>query len=253
MARQVSGRHAPSPQPHATPVLATPPPATSAAGSEAPITGPPATPPVATPPSATSPVATGSVATGPVATQPLKAPSAPVSRGDRGRGSIQLRTSVARWLRAEQDEPVRLVTPTEAQPSPVPSHRPRGLATGRLGPAIGSLGVLAGDADLERGAASTDAHPPRSEKSRKPAPVARTRAATPIPHVLPSVPPVQTRPPLGGAAAASGGAVGSVAPSVVAQFDALALVLATILLVRLCLDRPAWRSALLVSRLEHPG
>ena len=253
MARQVSGRHAPSPQPHATPVLATPPPATSAAGSEAPITGPPATPPVATPPSATSPVATGSVATGSVATQPLKAPSAPVSRGDRGRGSIQLRTSVARWLRAEQGEPVRLVTPTEAQPSLVPSHRPRGLATGRLGPAIGSLGVLAGDADLRRGAASTDAHPPRSEKSPKPAPVVRTRAATPIPHVLPSVPPVQTRPPLGGGAAASGGAVGSVAPSVVAQFDALALVLATILLVRLCLDRPAWRSALLVSRLEHPG
>ena len=170
-----------------------------------------------------------------------------------GAGSIQLRTSVARWLRAGQDEPVRLVTLTDAQPLPAPSHQSRRLGTGRLGPAIGSLDVLAGDADLERGAESTAAHPPRSDKSPKSAPVVRTRAATSIPHVLPSVPPVQTRPPLGGAAAASGGAVGSVAPSVVAQFDALALVLATILLVRLSLDRPAWRSALLVSRLEHPG
>jgi hypothetical protein len=253
VATQVFGRQAPSPQPEATPVLASPPPATSAAGTEAPITRPPATPPVATPPSATSPVATQSVATEPVATQPLNASSPPASRGDRGRRLIQLRTSVARWLGAEQDEPVRLITPTNAQRSPAPSHRSPRLATRRLGPAIGSHDVLAGGADLERGPASAAAHPPRSEESPKPAPIARTRAATPIPRVLPSVPPVQTRPPLGGAAAASGGAVGSVAPSVVAELAALALVLATILLVRHSLDRPAWRSALLVSRLEHPG
>jgi hypothetical protein len=160
-----------------------------------------------------------------------------------------------RRLRAKEDKAARLVIPTDARPSPAPSHPSPGLATGQLGSAIGSPDVLAGDADLERGSASAAAASPRPEESAKPAPVARTRPGTPppIPQVLASVPPVQTRLPVGGAAAASGGAVGSAAPSVVAEFDALALVLAAILLVRFSLDRAVSRPALLVSRLEHPG
>jgi hypothetical protein len=59
--------------------------------------------------------------------------------------------------------------------------------------------------------------------------------------------------PDGGASAASGGGVGSVAASVVADLKALALALATMLLVRFSLDRATWRSTLLASRLEHPG
>ncbi|MFZ0976687.1 MAG: hypothetical protein WAN22_30985, partial [Solirubrobacteraceae bacterium] len=89
----------------------------------------------------------------------------------------------------------------------------------------------------------------------KPPSVARPRAATPppIPQSLSPALPVQTRLPVGGAAAASAGGVGTVAPSVVAEFEALALALATILLVRFSLDRATWRSTLLASRLEHPG
>ena len=119
---------------------------------------------------------------------------------------------------------------------------------------MGSPLVLAVDADLERGPASAAAAPRRPQALPKPPPVARMRAATPpIPQLLRSAPPVQTRLPLGGAAAASGGGVGSVAPSVVAEFEALAIALATVLLARFSLDRAAWRSALLASRLEHPG
>jgi len=265
VATQVSGRQAPSPQPQATPLTATPalattPLATRAAATEAPITRPPATPPVATPPSATSPVATSpvatdSVATESVATQPLNAQSAPPSPGNPGRKLIQPQTSMTRWLRVKKDGAARLVTPTHAQPSTAPSHPLSGLAAGKLGSAVGSPGVLAGDAHSQRGSANAAAAPQRPEESAKRARVARAHAVTspPIPQVLPSVPPLQTRVPVGGAAAASGGAVGSVATSVVAEFDALALMLAAILLVRFSLDRAAWRSALLVSRLEHPG
>jgi hypothetical protein len=260
VATQVSGRQAPSPQPQATPLTATPalattPLATRAAATEAPITRPPATPPVATPPSATSPVATDSVATESVATQPLNAQSAPPSPGNPGRKLIQPQTSMTRWLRVKKDGAARLVTPTHAQPSTAPSHPLSGLAAGKLGSAVGSPGVLAGDAHSQRGSANAAAAPQRPEESAKRARVARAHAVTspPIPQVLPSVPPLQTRVPVGGAAAASGGAVGSVATSVVAEFDALALMLAAILLVRFSLDRAAWRSALLVSRLEHPG
>jgi hypothetical protein len=265
VATQVSRRRAPSPQPQATPLTATPALATTplaprAAATEVPITRPPATPPVAPPPSATSPVATDSVATDPVATDPvapppLSAQSAPPSPGKPGRKLIQPQTSMTRWLRVKKDEAARLVTPTHAQPSTAPSHPLSGLAAGKLGSAFGSPGVLAGDANSQRGSANAAAAPRRPEESPKRARVARAHAATssPIPQVLPSVPPLQTRLPLGGAAAASGGAVGSVAPSVVAEVDALALMVAAILLVRFSLDRAAWRSALLVSRLEHPG
>jgi hypothetical protein len=260
VATQVSGRHAPSPQPQATPLTATPalattPLATRAVATEAPITRPPATPPVATPPSATSPVATDSVATESVAAQPLNAQSAPPSPGNPGRKLIQPQTSMTRWLRVKKDEAARLVTPTHAQPSTAPSHPLSGLGAGKLGSAVGSPGVLAGDANSQRGSANAAAAQRRPEELPRRARVPRAHAATspPIPQVLQSVPPLQTRLPLGGAGAASGGAVGSVAPSVVAEFDALALMLAAILLVRFSLDRAAWRSALLVSRLEHPG
>jgi hypothetical protein len=77
--------------------------------------------------------------------------------------------------------------------------------------------------------------------------------APPIPQALSPAPPVQTRLPVGGAAAATGGGIGSVAPSVVAEFEALALALATMLLARFSLDHAAWRSILLASRLERPG
>ncbi len=259
VATRVHGRQGPfaqrkAPPSTATPTLTTPPTVTTAAPTEVPITRP-ATQPVATPPTATSPVATGSVATEPVATQPFSAPSAPVSRVNRGPRLIQLHASAARWLRPDKNELVPLVTPTDAQPSPGPINPSRGRAAGHLGSAVGSTGVLAGDADLDRGSATAAADSPRSEVPLRPVLVARTHAATapPNPQVLPSVPPVETRPPIGGAAAATGGAVGAVAPSVVAELAALAVVLATILLGRFSLDRVAWRSALLVSRLEHPG
>jgi hypothetical protein len=119
---------------------------------------------------------------------------------------------------------------------------------------MGSPLVLAVDADLERGPASAAATPRRPQELPKPPSVARPRAATPpIPQVLRLAPPVQTRPPVGGAAGASGGGVGSIAPSVVADFEPLAIALATILLARFSLDRAARRSALLASRLERPG
>ena len=120
---------------------------------------------------------------------------------------------------------------------------------------MGSPLVLAGDADLESGPASAAAAPRRFEGSLKLPPVARMRAAMapPIPQALSPAPTVQTRLPVGGAAAASGGGVGSVASSVVAEFEALALALATILLARFSLDHAMWPSALLASRLEHPG
>jgi hypothetical protein len=161
---------------------------------------------------------------------------------------------VTLWLRAEKNQDTRLVTPPEAPPSPPRNDALLGLATGPLGPATGSPHVLAGDADLEPGLASAGAAPRLPHDSPKPPPVVRTRAATPpIPQALPSASPVQTRLPLGGATAASGGGVGSGAPSVVAEFEALALALAMILLGRLSLDRAAWRSALLALRLEQPG
>ena len=120
---------------------------------------------------------------------------------------------------------------------------------------MGSPRVLAASADLESGPARVAAAPPRHVQSPKPASVARPRADTPppIPQALSSVPPVQTRLPVGSAAAAGGGGVGSVAPSVLAAFEALALALATILLVRFSLDLATWRSTLLGSRLERPG
>ena len=120
---------------------------------------------------------------------------------------------------------------------------------------MGSPRVLAGDADLERGSASVTAAPRHPEGSPKPPSVARPRAAMapPIPQALSPAPTVQTRLPVGGAAAASGGGVGSVAPSVVADLEALALALATILLARFSLAHATWRSTLLASRLERPG
>jgi hypothetical protein len=259
VATRVHGRQGPfaqrkAPPSTASPTLATPPPTTTAAATEVPIARP-ATQPVATPPTATSPVATGSVATGPVATQPLGAPSAPVSPANRGPRLIQLHASAARWLRPDKNELVPLVTPTHSQPSPRPINQSRGQAAEHLGSAVESTGVLAGDAGLDRGSATAAADSPRSEVPLRPALLARTHAATPPPNpqLLPSVRPVETRPPIGGAAAATGGAVGAVAPSVVSEFAALAVVLATILLGRFSLDRVAWRSALLVSRLERPG
>jgi hypothetical protein len=259
VATQLSARQAPASQPQATPPSATRgatqpsvtrPPATQPVAAAPPTSGPPATQPVATPPSATSPVATE-----PVATQSLKAQSAPLSPGNRTRRLHQLQTLVTQWLRAEKDQATRPVTPPDSPLSPAPSHPSWGLAKGPLGPAIGWSRVLAGDADLESGSASVAAAPRRPEEAPKPPSVARPRAATPppIPQALSPALPVQTRLPVGGAASASSGGVGSVAPSVVAEFEALALALATILLVRFSLDRATWRSTLLASRLEHPG
>ncbi len=119
---------------------------------------------------------------------------------------------------------------------------------------MGSPRALAGGTEFERGSVSVAAAPRRPERAQKPPSVAPLRAAAPAPiPQAPSVPPVQTRLPVGGAAAAGGGGVGSVASSVVAAFQALAVALATILLVRFGLDRAMWRSTLLASRLEHPG
>ncbi len=207
------------------------------------------------PPTATNPVATESVATEPVATQSLKARSAPLSPGNRARTLHQFQTLVTQRLGVEADQVARPVTAPDSPPSSPPSPPSPGLAKGHLGPAPGSPQILAGDTDLERGSASVAAAPRRPEQSPKPPSVARSRAAVapPTPQALSPAPPVQTRLPVGGAAAATGGGIGSVAPSVVADFEPLALALATILLARFSLDRAMWRSTLLASRLEHPG
>ena len=57
----------------------------------------------------------------------------------------------------------------------------------------------------------------------------------------------------GGAAAAGGGGVGPVTPPDVAEFAALVLALATVLLLRLSPERATWGSTLLASALEQPG
>ena len=212
------------------------------------------TQPVAAPPTATSRVATGLVATKRVATPSLRARSASLSPGRRTGRLHYLQTFVTQWLRAEKDQASRVVTPPDLPLSPAPGHPSWGVATGPLGPAIGSP-RLAGDTELETGLASVAAAPRRPERAQKPPSVAPPRAATPppIPQALSPAPPVHTRLPVGGAAASTGGGVGSVAPSVVAELQAIALALATILLVRFSLDRAMWRSTLLASRLEHPG
>jgi hypothetical protein len=267
---QRSARQAPASQPQPTPpavaalpsatraarqLSATRPPVTQPVAPAQPTSVPPATQPVATPPSVTSPVATEPVATEPVATQLLKAQSAPLSAGNRTRKLHQLQTWVTQWLRAENDHAARPVTTPDSPLSRAPNHPSWGLAKGPLEPATGSPRVLAGDAVLESRLASVAGAPRHPEQSPKPPSAARPRAATPppIPLALSPAPPVQTRLPVGGAAAASAGGIGSVAPSVVAGFEALALAVATILLVRFSLDSATWRSTLLASRLEHPG
>ena len=249
-ATQLAARPAPASRP-----AATKPPATQPVAPAPPTNVPNSTQPVATPPTATNPVATEPVATEPVATQSLKARSAPLSPGNRARTLHQLQTLVTQRLRTEEDQIARPVTAPDSPPSSPPSQPSPGLAKGQLGPATGSPQILAGDTDLESGSTSVAAAPRRPEQSPKPPSVARSRAAAPppTPQALSPAPPVQTRLPVGGAAAATGGGIGSVAPSVVAEFEALALALATILLARFSLDRAMWRSTLLASRLEHPG
>jgi len=161
---------------------------------------------------------------------------------------------VGQWLRAEKDPATVPVAPRGPTLSPASSDASSRQARGPLGAAIGSPPVLAGDADADRGSASMAAVTRHPKQSPKPS-VAPPGAATPppIPEAISPSPTVQTRVPDGGASAASGGGVGSVAASVVADLEALALALATMLLVRFSLDRATWRSTLLASRLEHPG
>ena len=247
---QLAARPAPASRPAATEPAATQP-----VAAAPPTSVPNGTQPVATLPSATNPVATEPVATEPVATQSLKARSASLSPGNRTRTLHQLQTLVTRWLRAEEDQAARPVAPSDSPPSSPPSQPSPGLARGQLGSATGSPQILAGDTDLESGSTSVAAAPRRPEQSPKPPSVGRSRAAAPppTPQALSPASTVQTRLPVGGAAAATGGGVGSVAPSVVAEFEPLALALAMILLARFSLDRAMWRSTLLASRLEHPG
>ena len=235
----------------ATQPSAKPPPAPQPVGTSSPMTAAPAT---AAPPGSTSPVATQSVATQPVATQPVQAPTARPSTGNGASRLHQLQSLVTQWLRAETHQAARPVPPPGSPLSREPSHLSLGLVWGPLGPAMGSPRVLAASAELESGPARVAAAPPRHVQSPKPASVGRPRADTPapIPQALSSVPPVQTQLPVGSAAAAGGGGVGSVAPSVLAAFE-VALALATILLVRFSLDPATCRSTLLGSRLERPG
>ncbi len=265
LATKPSTRRSATTEPQATPATTTPAvaarPSATRAGTHPSVRRPPATqpvaaaPPTSAPPAATPPSATNSVATKPVATQSLRAQSAPLSRGNRTRRLHHLQSLVTQWLRAEKDHAARPVTPADSLLSNTPSHLSLGLAKGPLGPDIGSPRVLAGDADLESGSASGAAGPRRQGRATKPPSVARPRAAMapPIPQALSPAPTVLTRLPVGGAAAATGGGVGSVAPSVVAEFEAVAVALATILLARFFLAHAIWRSTLLASRLERPG
>jgi hypothetical protein len=245
--------------PSTTPAVAAPRSATSAAATQSSVASPPATQLVATPPTATSPVATNPVATNPVATNPvatqsLQAHSVPSSAGSRTRRQHQLQTWVTRWPRAENDRAIRPVPVPGAPFLPAPRRSSPTLAGGPLGPGTASPDALADHAVLGSGSASVAVAPRRAESPTPPA-VARPRAdmPPPIPQVLSPAPPDQTRLPVGGGAAAGGGGVGSVAPSVVAEFAALGIALTTILLARWSLDRATWRSTLLAARLEHPG
>ena len=237
---QPSARQGPAPQAQATPLGAavapplTPtraptqrsvprPPATQPVAAAPPTSVPPATQPVATPPSPTAPVATGPVATGPVATESLESESASLTPGTRAPGLHQLQILVKRWLRGENEQATRPLTTPDSSRSRAPRHPSRGLVNGPLEPALGSPSVLAGEVDLGRVLASVAAAPRRPEQSLKPRSVARPRAAAPPPSLqaLSPAPTVQTRLPVGGAAGASGGGVGSAAPSVVAEFGRL--------------------------------
>ena len=267
-----------TPEPEATPSTTTPPvatppsptnaattrrsaahgPAAQPVGTSPPTAAAPATLPVAAPPSATSSVATQSVATQSVATQPVATPplQAPTALPSTGNGAPRLpqQSLVTPRLRDDAHQAARPISPPGSHLSRKPSYLSLGLAPGPLGPATETPRVLATFADLESGPARVAAVPPRRFQPPKPAFPARPRADMPqIPQAPSSAPPIQTRLPVGGAAAVGGGGAGSVVPSVLAAFEALALALVTILLVRFSLDLATWRSTLLGSRLEHPG
>jgi hypothetical protein len=227
---------------------------TPAAAAQPPGPGPAASQLVATPSPATNPVATKPVATEPVATQSVGARSAPASPGNRTRTLHQFQVFVTQWLRAGRNRAERAITAPDAPLSSSPSHPALGLARGSLAPATGSPPVV-GDGGLETRSARVAVAPPRTAESPRPRSVARPGVGTPppIPDVISSPPPVQTRLPVGGTAAAGGGGIGSAAPSVVAEFEALALAVAALLLARFSLDHATWRSRLFASRLEHPG
>jgi hypothetical protein len=257
-ATRLPGRHAPATQPApAKPAgnpQSTPETTTPAAAAQPPGPRPSASQLVATPSPATNPVATNPVATEPVATQSLSARPALPSPGNRTRRLYQRQAPETQSLRADTNRAARPVTPADPPLAPTPSHPPLGLARGPIAPATGSPPVVAGDAGLESRSARVALPPPRPAESPRQRSVTGPHAGTPppIPHVL-SPPPVQKRPPVGGTAAAAGGGTASVAPSVVAEFEALALALAMILLARSSLDLAIWRSTLFASRLEHPG
>jgi hypothetical protein len=161
---------------------------------------------------------------------------------------------VTQWLGAGQRGAAPDVQATDSPLPLAPDPGSLGPATGPLPAATASFQVLASSGGFDiRGVrdAAASRRLARSPKSRS---VVRHPAATPAPvsQVASSAPLAQTRLPVGGATAGSGGGIGSVAPLVVATFEALALALGTILLARLSLDRATWRSALLASRLEHP-
>jgi len=255
----LSARQAPATQP-APAESATNPQSTSATTPPAAAAQPPGSRPaasqlVATPSPATNPVATEPVATEPVATQSVRARSAPASQGNRTRRLHQFQVLVTRLLRGGRNRAERAITATDAPLSPSPSHPALGLARGSLGPVTGSPPAAAGDAGLETRSARVPVGPPRPAESPRPRYVARRGVGMPppIPHVTSSPPPFQTRLPVGGTAAAAGGGIASAAPSVLAEFEALALALATLLFARFSVDHATWRLRLSASRLEHPG
>lgn len=254
---RLSARQAPATQPAPAESSTNPESATTtpASAAQPPAARPAASQLVSTPSPATGPVATEPVATEPVATQSVRARSAPASAGNRTRRLHQFHLLVTQWLRARRNPAALAITALDAPLSPSPNHPAPGLARGPLAPATGSPPVVVGDAGPESRSAHEAVAPPRPAESPRPRSVARPGVDTPPPnrHATSSPPPVRTRLPVGGTAAATGGGIASAAPSVVAEFQALALALATLLLARFSLDRATWRSRSFVSRLEHPG
>jgi hypothetical protein len=240
VATRLSARHAPAPprsptKPESSTPQSTPSPATPSAVTST----------VATPGTATNPVATGSVATEPVATPSGRTQTDTLSPGSRTRRVREAETLLTRWLEADMN---RRVTPPVSRPD----HPSLGLAGRLLGAAAAPLTVVPSHTSPDNRSASVAVAARRHVESAKPPTVGRPSAAKPTQIPRSPVPVVQ-RLPIGGSPEAAGGGSGSVAPSVVVEFEVLALVFALMLVARFYPEHATWRTTLLASRLERPG
>ncbi len=221
----------------------------------------PAQPPVAGAPAATSPVTIPTVAAAPASTPSLSDHAPPKSTGNVMPRLPKLQTL---WTGpAGKHRIVSRRTPAASSLPRPPRYPRRAMPAGMPTTATAARHSFTFAADdsftsaaFNTGEATEDAGPGRPKRSSLRLSVAPPRAASSesaTPRVSSPAWPVQTRLPIGEAATAGSGGIGSVAPVVAAALEALALALATIVLARLAQDLASWRSKLLTSRLEHPG